>query len=82
VAEGKPSPQIFQLAARKLGAEPGRCVVIEDAVAGVAAAKNAGMKCVAVTTSHPADKIGAADLLTESLENIGVADIAGLVITR
>ena len=38
VAEGKPSPQGFLLAARKLGVDPGRCIVIEDAVAGVAAA--------------------------------------------
>jgi len=81
VAEGKPSPQIFQLAARKLGAEAGNCVVIEDAVAGVAAAKNAGMKCVAVTTNHPAEKLGEADLVVESLEDVGVADVAGLVIT-
>src|SRR4030042_1688284 len=49
VAEGKPSPQIFQLAAKKLGVTPGNCVVIEDAIAGVTAAKRAGMKCVGVT---------------------------------
>ena len=53
VAEGKPSPEIFLLAAEKLGVKPANCVVIEDAIAGVAAAKRAGMKCVAVTNSHP-----------------------------
>lgn len=78
VAEGKPSPQIFLLAARKLGAEPGNCVAIEDAIAGVAAAKRAGMKCVAVTNSHPRNSLKKADLIVDTLKEVSAGDLAGL----
>jgi beta-phosphoglucomutase family hydrolase len=78
VAEGKPSPLIFQLAAKKLGVKPGNCVVIEDAIAGVAAAKRAGMKCVAVTNSHPAKKLENADLIVDSLEQVDITVLSGL----
>ncbi len=78
VAEGKPSPQIFLLAAEKLGVKPAGCVVIEDAIAGVTAAKRAGMKCVAVTNSHPKDKLKDADLVVDSLEKVDIEVLAGL----
>ena len=78
VAEGKPSPQIFSLAAKKLEADPKNCVVIEDSVAGVAAAKRAGMKCVAVTNSHPRDSLKEADLIIDTLEAVSVSDLARL----
>ena len=78
VAEGKPSPQIFLLAAKKLGAKPGNCVVIEDAVAGVAAAKRAGMKCLAIANSHPRNTLREADLIVDTLEAVSVNDLAGL----
>ena len=78
VDEGKPSPQIFQLAAGKLNVEPGNCVVIEDAIAGVTAAKTAGMKCVAVTNSHPVDKLQKADLIVDSLEKVAIDDLKNI----
>ncbi len=78
VTEGKPSPQIFLLAAERLQVDPKHCVVIEDAVAGVAAAKRAGMKCLAVTNSHPEEKLAEADLVVDNLEYVSVADIAEL----
>ena len=78
VKEGKPSPQIFLLAAERLGVDPGNCVVIEDAVAGVAAAKRAGMRCLAVANSHPEAKLGEADLVVDSLEHVSVADLASI----
>lgn len=51
---GKPHPDIFAEAARRLGADPARCLVFEDAPLGVEAARRAGMRACAVTTSLPA----------------------------
>lgn len=76
---GKPAPDIFLLAAEKLGAAPARCVVIEDAPAGVAAAKAAGMRCLAVTTSHQAPALAAADRIVPSLADIHLADLEVLM---
>ena len=78
VTEGKPSPQAFLLAAKRLEVEPRNCVVIEDAVAGVTAAKRAGMKCLAVTNTHPEKSLKAADLVVDTLETISVVDLARL----
>jgi beta-phosphoglucomutase family hydrolase len=70
VAESKPSPQIYLLAAEKLGAEPRDCVVIEDSPFGVKAAKAAGMRCLAVTNTHPEQDLQEADRVADSLEDI------------
>jgi len=75
VAEGKPSPQVFLLAAKELGVAPENCIVIEDAVAGVTAAKRAGMHCLAVTSTHPRQSFSEADLIVDSLETITVNDL-------
>ncbi|MGK5695685.1 HAD family hydrolase [Streptomyces sp. URMC 128] len=48
VAHGKPAPDVFLEAARRLGADPAACVVLEDAAPGVAAAHTAGMRCIAL----------------------------------
>ena len=58
---GKPDPEGYLLAARELGAEPSECVVLEDAPAGVAAGRAAGMRVVALLTTHSRDELGAAD---------------------
>ena len=67
---GKPDPGVFLKAARLLNVEPERCVVIEDAVAGVEGAKRAGMKCIAVTTTNTPDALSEADLIFDSLEEL------------
>jgi beta-phosphoglucomutase family hydrolase len=69
VAQGKPDPASFLLAAHRLGMPPSACVVVEDAPAGVEAARRAGMACLAVTTSHPRADL-AADLVVESLAGL------------
>lgn len=79
VNEGKPSPLGFLLASKKLGLEPKQCVVIEDALAGIMAAKAAGMRCIAVTTTNPRDRLSQADLIVDSLEEISVVDIERLI---
>lgn len=81
VAEGKPSPQVFLRTAEKLGVEPGQCVVIEDAIAGVDAARQAGMKCVAVTNSHPRNILKRADLVVDTLEKVSVSNLERLFLT-
>ena len=57
VTRGKPDPEVFLKAAEKLGVAPFACVVIEDAQVGIRAAKAAGMKSVAVTTTHQAESL-------------------------
>jgi HAD superfamily hydrolase (TIGR01509 family) len=53
VTRGKPAPDVFLEAARKIGREPVRCLVVEDAHVGIEAALAAGMRTLAVTTTHP-----------------------------
>ncbi len=83
VREGKPSPEGFLLARERLGARAARlrsedCLVIEDSQPGVEAARRAGMRCVAVTTSYPADALGGADRVVGSLGELGWDDLAAL----
>jgi beta-phosphoglucomutase family hydrolase len=78
VTEGKPSPQVFLLAAERLGVEPKDCIVIEDAVAGVTAAKRAGMYCLAVTGTHPRHSLTEADLVVDTLEAVSTNALEGL----
>ena len=78
---GKPAPDVFLLAARRLSANPIDCLVIEDAVAGVAAAKSAGMTCLAVTNTNPAEKLHKADRVVDALTVVSAAlinDLFGL----
>ena len=70
---GKPDPAIFLTTARRLGVEPGSCVVFEDSVNGILAAKAAGMACVAVP-GHGVDVTGAKpDAILGSLEEVDAA---------
>jgi len=67
VRVGKPDPEGYRAACQALGFPPACCVVFEDAPAGVAAAKAAGAYCVAVTTTHEAAELAAADLVVPDL---------------
>jgi len=79
VKDAKPSPKIFLLAAKKIGIAPRNCVVIEDAVPGVQAAKRAGMHSIAVTGTHKREELAEADVVVDSLEKIGVEHIERLL---
>jgi beta-phosphoglucomutase len=80
---GKPDPQVFQVAAQRLGVAPARCLVLEDAVAGVQAARAGGMKCIAVrfVGHHPeaALKAAGADLVVRNLEEVSASTVAQLL---
>ncbi|MGR4855042.1 HAD family hydrolase [Streptomyces sp. LARHCF252] len=66
ITRGKPDPEPYLLAARILGVDPARCVVFEDAPAGLTAGRAAGMTTVALTTTHQAHELDA-DLVVENL---------------
>jgi beta-phosphoglucomutase len=66
----KPAPDVFLEAARLLGFLPEDCIVIEDAVAGVQAAQAAGMKCIAVATTHAAEELPEPDVLVDRLSDL------------
>ncbi|MEV7993312.1 HAD family phosphatase [Streptomyces sp. NPDC086077] len=65
VAHGKPAPDVFLEAARRLGADPSGCVVVEDAAPGAAAAHAAGMRCIALP--YVADQADGPDFATAGL---------------
>jgi len=78
VRDGKPSPEGFLLALARLRAggsdlRASDCVVVEDSQPGVQAARRAGMRCVAVTNSHPREALAEADLVVSSLAEVSWA---------
>jgi sugar-phosphatase len=64
---GKPDPSGYLMGARRLDTEPAHCVAFEDSVAGIAAAKAAGMTCVGVATTHAGEELAGADLIVADL---------------
>jgi beta-phosphoglucomutase len=70
VKNKKPSPEIYLKAAKSLGLEPENCLVVEDAVSGIESGKNAGCRCLAVTTSFDSSALNAADWICDSLLNV------------
>ena len=70
VTRGKPDPEVFLLAAKSLSLPPERCIVVEDAVAGVAAGKAAGCAVVALTGTATRDELHQADLVIDALAEI------------
>jgi beta-phosphoglucomutase family hydrolase len=74
VQKGKPAPDVFLEVARRLGANPSRCAVFEDAPAGVEAGKAAGMRVVGVTTTHPGGHLEQVDREVQQLDELEVED--------
>ncbi len=77
--KSKPDPVTFLLAAERLGVNPQRCVVIEDALHGIEAARRAGMKCIAVATTNPVDLLSPADLVVKRINELNAARILDLI---
>ena len=77
VARGKPDPEIFLAAAAALGLDPGACVVVEDAPAGVLAAKAGGMACVAIARLGDAEALrdAGADWVVSSFDELPLSEI-------
>lgn len=79
ITRGKPHPEVFVKAGRKLALPPSRCVVIEDAPVGVQAARAAGMQAIAVLIHHSPAAFPTADLLVRRLGDLTVKAVASLV---
>ncbi len=80
VTRGKPDPQVFLIAAERLGVRPERCAVIEDAPAGVEAANAAGMASIGLTsTGRTAESLCAARLVVGSLEELSAPRLRELI---
>jgi len=75
VKHGKPNPEVFLLAARKLGTPPCQCVVFEDAHVGIEAALAGGMKVVGVATTHPPESLKGADHVVGRLDELRVSQL-------
>jgi HAD superfamily hydrolase (TIGR01509 family) len=80
VAVGKPDPEPFVTALTRLcgggrSIHPAGCLVVEDSVVGIEAAHRAGMRCLAVTNSHAADALAAADLVVPTLAGLSLAEL-------
>lgn len=67
IEKHKPEPDVYLKAAKKLGVEPSQCVVFEDSITGIKAAKNAGMKCIAVETSFTEKELVESDIVVNNL---------------
>ncbi|TXT58742.1 MAG: hypothetical protein BAJALOKI2v1_310030 [Promethearchaeota archaeon] len=81
VEKGKPDPEVFLKASDEFNINPRNCVVIEDAPVGITAARRAGMKTIALTTTHEREELQDADLILEDLSYLDIDDIYELLLT-
>lgn len=75
VVHKKPAPDIFLAAAHKMKLPPPECIVIEDAISGIQAAKAAGMRCVAVAQTFSAERLAEADAIFPGIAQLRVGDL-------
>ena len=82
ISHGKPNPEIYLTAASRAGVAPNRCVVFEDAFAGIEAGVRAGMKVVAVATSHTRTELETtgASLIVDDFTNLTVEQVQALIV--
>ena len=79
VTRGKPDPQVFQLAAERLGLPAASCAVIEDAVHGIEAARRAGMASIALTGTATREQLAGADFVVDNLNDLNPTFIRSLI---
>ena len=79
VAQGKPAPEIYLTAAEKIGVDPENCLVIEDAPLGIAAAKAAGMCCLAISMNVVESELAAADRVVRGFDKVDVQSLQELM---
>lgn len=81
VQRGKPDPEIYLTAAQRVGIAPNRCIVFEDALAGIEAGLRAGMKVVALATTHTHDELAntGASLIVDDFTELSVDSVRALI---
>ncbi|MGD0017558.1 MAG: HAD family phosphatase [Verrucomicrobiia bacterium] len=78
VTHGKPDPEVFLLAAQRIGVPAARCVVFEDTQVGIQAACDGGMKVIGVAATHPAAKLRGANRVVHRLDELTIAELGKL----
>ena len=82
ISHGKPHPEVFLKTAERLGISPSRCVVIEDAPAGIEAAKRAGCSAIALVGTVSKDQLKNADMIVESLKELSPHKLVDLICSK
>lgn len=80
VTKGKPDPEIYLASADAINYEPSRCVVFEDSMSGIQAAKSAGMKVVGVATTHDPSELKNVDLVIRNFHELNIEKISAMFI--
>jgi len=75
IKRGKPEPDIFLASAGRLGVKPGNCIVVEDSLYGITAARRASMFCIGLTTSFPPEKLTEADMIADTLSEVPLEEL-------
>lgn len=78
VTKGKPDPEIYLASADAINYKPSQCVVFEDSLAGIQAARNAGMKVVGVATTHDPSELKNVDLVIKDFHELNIEKIAAI----
>ncbi len=82
ISHGKPHPEVFLTAAGKLGLPPGNCVVFEDSLLGIEAARRAGMAVIGITTTLPAEELQGTVLAVADFERITLDRLKAIALQR
>lgn len=82
VTKGKPDPEIYLKAAEKLDCLPKRCLVFEDSMPGIQAAQKAGMKVIALATSHSAERLQSAERVVKDFTEISFDSVRDFLFTN
>ena len=81
VTAGKPEPEVYLKTAEALHLDPSNCIVIEDSLSGVEAAKRAGCKVIGITTTHTENEFKGVDLVIDDFTNLSITQMNDLVFT-
>lgn len=75
VSQGKPHPEVFLKAAERIGCRPERCIVFEDAFAGIEAGLAGGMRVIGIATTHPEEELTRAHLAVKRMDKLSVEQL-------